>query len=766
MEHAIQIDSSKYRQDDHCDFDDLRQATERLLQGNEQELQAIKDEPWYRRVFDLVTFSNKKDILVSSHIQTLAQAQGILAEILARLSGTDHHVLTLLETARADIKQLSNNDIRLARRIVALEYAACGFADQKTINDFSEQEKNILASLIMGLSEAINPNRQQQRYAKNLFNSLQIQEANATDPAILLQKVSKIDHKRHMLHCCLEYIFLGNEELDLGQVNDHFTESFDFGKKTWAELKQRIDGKYKAFGIDGFVEITPEIDIPDEFEVTLDVDPAEEITEPAPREDIEIKNILNIAPGEIRKFSNANLFFGSFINCAGTLIFHNCSIDYGEAATQARILLKDGGRLQIEKSEILCLFSAEPKFDFITCEGKTTISIQHSRLTDCSHFIKAADCLEISDCTIRNPGANFIAPGYSSISCDLQRTSFIFEYPSDAKKLEYQNYGELLNLDGNSTGNSTISQCKFIGHDCFDGDTKFSLITAGNGKISDCVFQGVSNAIKDATGIKKCSFKNVFNAIDGSGIKDINGCEFDDCQKAIALTGYDEKTASVSNCTFLHCSHVFSGQNLKVSSSQVHDCFGEIVEGINMQFELCDFINIQPQGDRHGFGDGSISFVSTNNNDEGIFLKHCRFDGYKWSGRRAFADVKFPKSGMKGNITFEECTFENFSAPNGISSLFREHATVEGFFSNSTIHVIRTISCIGLDKINKEGTESSRPKPEMILTAEASMHTDHATAAAAAAAAAAAVAVAGFVIGGPLGAGIVAISAKTILGRE
>lgn len=757
MEHAIQIDSGKYHQDGHCDFDDLRQAAERLLQGNEQELQAIKDEPWYRRVFDLVTFSNKKDVRVSSHIQTLAQAQGIFAEILARLSNTDHHVMTLLESVSSDIKRLSDNDIRLARRIVAIEYADCNFADQDTIKGFSEHENKILASLITGLSEATNPNRQQQRYAKNLFDTLQIQEANAADPATLLQKVSNIDHKKHMLHCCLEYIFLGNEALALDQIDEHFAESFDFGKKTWTELKQRIDRKHKTLGIDGFVESAPETEVPDEFVVTLDFDFAEEIIEQAPREDIEIKGILTIASGETKEFRNANLFFGSFINCEGTLILRNCSIDYGDTAAQVRILLKDGGQLQIEQSEIICLLSAEPQFDFITCEGRTTISIRNSILSDCSHFIKSADSLEISDCIIRNPGDKLIAASYSSVSCNLLRTSFIFENPSDFKKSEYKKYGNLLAFEGDFTGNSEITQCAFIANNCFDDDSKFTLIYSCNGKISDCVFDGVSNAIKNAAAAERCSFKNVFNAIDSYNIKNIKDCNFDGCGKVIDLSSTDEEIASISNCTFLQCSNVFSGKNLKVTSSQIHDCSGYIIDGTKMQFELCDFINIQPKESRSGlgFGGGSIGFFSTNKNDGGISLKHCQFDGYKGNGQSPFARVAFPKSGMKTGITFEECTFENFSAPNGISSLFEEDATVEGFFSNSTIQVIRTVNCTGLDRINKEGSESSRPKPATIATPSWTQTT------AAAAVAAGAISVVPIAT-----AGLAAVAVKSLLSRK
>ena len=761
MEHAIQIDSSKYRQDGHCDLDDLRQATERLLQGNEQELQAIKDEPWYRRVFDLVTFSDKKDIRVSSHIQTLAQAQGIFAEILARLSNTDHHVMTLLESVSSDIKRLSDNDIRLARRIVAIEYADCNFADQDTIKGFSEHENKILASLITGLSEATNPNRQQQRYAKNLFDTLQIQEANATDPAILLQKVSNIDHKRHMLHCCLEYIFLGNEALALDQIDEHFAESFDFGKKTWTELKQRIDRKHRTLGIDGFVESAPETEVPDEFVVTLDFELTEEIAEQVPREDVEIKGILTIASGETKEFRNANLYFKSFINCAGTLILHNCSIDYGGATAQVRILLKDGGQLQIEQSEILCLLSEEPKFEFITCEGKTSISIRNSILSDCSHFIKSADSLEISDCTIRNPGNKFIASSYDSTSYSLFRSFFIFEKPSNFRKNEYEEYGYIFKFDADLAGSSTITYCTFIADDCFNNNSKIVLIYSRNGDINNCLFSDISNAIKGNTSANNCSFKNVFSVISGhSSPKGVQNCKFEDCQKAIDING---NNIPISNCTFLHCAHVFSGAGLKISSSQIHDCSGNIAAGTNLQFELCDFINIQPQnvGKPGLFRGGSISFVTVNKDDDGIFFKHCTFDGYKGGREKPFARVEFPKSGMKGGITFDECIFENFSVPNGKKSLFEEHATVKGFLSDSTIQVIRTVNCTGLDKINKEGSESSRPKPATISTPS---WTQTSATTAAAAVAAGAIGITGVV---PITAvGLAAVAAKAFLGRK
>ena len=259
------------------------------------------------------------------------------------------------------------------------------FVGQQEIDNFSVTEKKTLAGLIRSVSETIIPNDLQKRYASRLFSALQVQEANLADPVILLSNVDSTNHKRHMLFCCLEYLFLENEALDLERVDQHFVGSFDFSARIWNELKSRIDSKYKLLGIDGFVGNLPlESDIADEFEVMLEFDAVEEACEPAPRTEHEILNMLIIVEGEKIVFENADIFLGSFINCTGTLVLRNCSIDYGKSMTQGRILLEEGATLEVDGSEILGFPSEDPEHSFITCKGKNKITIRNSKLIDLS----------------------------------------------------------------------------------------------------------------------------------------------------------------------------------------------------------------------------------------------------------------------------------------------------------------------------------------------------------------------------------------------
>src|SRR5699024_3538216 len=101
--------------------DDLQEASKQLTIATEEQFTEIKNEKWFTRVFDMVTFSKKNDKRIANQIENLAQAQQILMEILVRMSDRDTRISDMVATSFDKIEKLSKNDVLLAQKISQLE---------------------------------------------------------------------------------------------------------------------------------------------------------------------------------------------------------------------------------------------------------------------------------------------------------------------------------------------------------------------------------------------------------------------------------------------------------------------------------------------------------------------------------------------------------------------------------------------------------------------------------------------------------------------
>lgn len=206
-EQHVAIDYN-YLEEDNCNFSDLQHAVEQLSATTDQNFNEIKNEKWFTRVFDLVTLSNKKDIRLANQIETIAQAQQILMEILVRLSHRDTEISNLVNKAFTNIKKLSENDVRLAQRLIDLENQFLfGLNSELNLEDLEETELTIISGLLLKASHYYSPpSVDQQDYAHQLLTYLDEQPV-VIDIAQAIQSVTNIETRKLLLQICLEYAF-------------------------------------------------------------------------------------------------------------------------------------------------------------------------------------------------------------------------------------------------------------------------------------------------------------------------------------------------------------------------------------------------------------------------------------------------------------------------------------------------------------------------------------------------------------------------------
>lgn len=104
-----------------CDFQDLQSAVQQLTTKSDAQFEELKNEKWFHRIFNMVVCPRKNNIRMAEQITSLAQAQGILIEILVRLADQDANIAGMVMQSQSDIRALAQNSAYLQERLYLLE---------------------------------------------------------------------------------------------------------------------------------------------------------------------------------------------------------------------------------------------------------------------------------------------------------------------------------------------------------------------------------------------------------------------------------------------------------------------------------------------------------------------------------------------------------------------------------------------------------------------------------------------------------------------
>lgn len=609
-----------------CDFQDLQSAVQQLTTKSDAQFEELKNEKWFHRIFNMVVCPRKNNIRMAEQITSLAQAQGILIEILVRLADQDANIAGMVMQSQSDIRALAQNSAYLQERLYLLEDKSYGIKENENLKDLNSQQRNILSGCLNEASKLYAmPSNEQRLYANELLNYLNAdaQVANLEDALDDLED----NAKRKILSCIITYMYLYDhtaESMEQDEQED-FIDLFDLGRKTIKSLKQQTVDTYRLRGVDGCIDryITAPIEITEEtpFEVELPEPKAAEgaseaqteengeeaIDTNAPREKLVLSG--SIQNGGETIYKNKEIHFSSAImNCKGMVKFINCAIHYNEDEV-SRIFLGDEASLQIESSTVICHGDREKGFFIQSIEnskGLGTCTITNSTFVDNFRFIEG-------NFTTLDFNNNLTQGLYYPLmdikvktSAKIRNSRFFSHKPSFTQKYSmgiFNRFDALLYLH-----NDYESAEILIDNDVFVGKEHFDFIHSENQKESRMVkkseeqeerlaIKGPSSSLfrynKDALGtVSNCTFTNMGNCI--SGMDTVTNCVFDGCSYAVDTCGYEVKECRFHNCAWA-CQRLF-GQAV-VSNCQFVDCKGEtlITSDYNAEIKVedCEFSNIR-----------------------------------------------------------------------------------------------------------------------------------------------------------------------------
>ena len=235
------------------DIDSIALAIKKLSTSSENQFNELKNERWFNRLFNMITFSNKKNIRLAEQINTLAQAQEILIRVLLLLSEKSSEISELVKNNTKDIEKLGKNDIYLLNRIKKLEDKVFSIKREIKLENLSLQAKEILSACLKELSTLFDyTNDNQKLYVNFILNQLNIDRVEYNNLELAIDELDSNNEKTQILISCLEYIYLKNNNFNILKTNYqilNFIEMFYFSEKKIDEIKNQVERDSNFDGI-------------------------------------------------------------------------------------------------------------------------------------------------------------------------------------------------------------------------------------------------------------------------------------------------------------------------------------------------------------------------------------------------------------------------------------------------------------------------------------------------------------------------------------
>ena len=726
-----------------CDFQDLQSAVQQLTTKSDAQFEELKNEKWFHRIFNMVVCPRKNNIRMAEQITSLAQAQGILIEILVRLADQDANIAGMVMQSQSDIRALAQNSAYLQERLYLLEDKSYGIKEKENLKDLNSQQRNILSGCLNEASKLYAmPSDEQRLYANELLNYLNAdaQVANLEDALDDLED----NAKRKILSCAITYMYLYDhtaESMEQDEQED-FIDLFDLGRKTIKSLKQQTVDTYRLRGVDGCIDryITAPIEITEEtpFEVELPEPKAadgaseaqaeengeEAIDTNAPREKLVLSGSIQNDGETIYKDKDIH-FSSAIMNCKGTVRFINCTIHYNE--DESRIYLSSGTALEIASSTVICHGNCKSGGYFIrTVEDSVgnavksrtagSCTVKNSDFVACVGFLKGSyesflfdknkvigSCSDFLYLSIENKarisGSRFFLPDKPTFEAkdENNRPGDAFIHCRGKKVLFINNVFKGEKLSENSYMEEHYIYA-ILGSAWLSFEDEWE-----NGTVAYCTFQQMSRCVYNIGNVRSCVFEKCREAIKEC-TSEISESRFEECEKAIVDVC---AKAVVSNCQFIHC----KGEKLLTTrgNSQVtiQDC-----EFSNIRWEEREFRSYTWQS-MIVIGLAEKNFA---NADRPSRINRCIFNGIcivpNEPGKvqkkensayliavniENYAKFKYPRA----EVT--DCTFVNCAAEHAVINK-EPYDSVFGSSHNYTAIRAYTRNNTGLDQIGNPAT--------------------------------------------------------------
>ena len=86
------------------DLSELKESAQKILTATENDFNEMKDQKWYKRIWGIITFSQRNKKITANNISNLSQAQQLIYKIIVNLSEKNVEVFSILEDLQDQIE--------------------------------------------------------------------------------------------------------------------------------------------------------------------------------------------------------------------------------------------------------------------------------------------------------------------------------------------------------------------------------------------------------------------------------------------------------------------------------------------------------------------------------------------------------------------------------------------------------------------------------------------------------------------------------------
>lgn len=603
----------------------LVSAAQDIANKSEQDFERIKEKKWYKRLWELVTFSKDNEKIQARGVANLAKLNEIVMKAIVLLSKQSKNnaerifeALQQIHTLTEDIGELSAQQETIIKKILVIRR---GFEPEGRFDELSDNQRDIICAILDCFS-GIGSNDKTQA----LVNVIRKSACRTYDDVTygIIEKELNTSAQRWLFNLLHGYSLLLTNEV--GDEKHEVFRYFPLSEATKENIRNAVKMDItQRLGVDNYirsfeVQATSE----DHFVVEDDIEwffyeeedfeeaEAEEVPQ---KEDVYITSLTQIRSGDSLKFIDKNVYIQANIDCHGELMFLDCNVFYNCGESIGKITLSPGAELNVWDSHVFGGAYDETAF----IRGKQAdINCTNSIFRNCNNFIEVETSeIYMDKCGVYNCISKFIGTKVDYMSgigqSQVTNTLVVIDDPQalalakehkcsiayvfDIQRCEYQNnlfyYPAILSdapwvilFSGKS---QSVEDCTFIMlgdqhvncasnskhiSNCLFVSGKGVVSLDGNSNLSNSMFIGCKNAIecgKDT--IKECTFVDCLDTtieakFCGSTI--IEACTFMNT-KVVAKKQKGKYEDEIGPCIKLYCDREFMEKGAN-QPNQVNGC--------------------------------------------------------------------------------------------------------------------------------------------------------------------------------------------------
>ena len=232
----------------------LRLAAAEVFTESESNLTELQEKPWFKRLFEMLTFSRNNEKALAKSVASLAALQEIVVKALLVLSiqntelsgdvrdlAEDHRLLS------EQINRIAQTQYKLANRLIEWEY---GVKHELLISELKEHKK----AVVFGIYMAFVSSKNQQVSKTGMDFTAALCKAFGTNTpeerdATYIDKLSS-EEQELLFKLLQSWIYLCTEKFG----EDKIFDSFAISNKRKRELCERIRTAVEMQGVENYIE--------------------------------------------------------------------------------------------------------------------------------------------------------------------------------------------------------------------------------------------------------------------------------------------------------------------------------------------------------------------------------------------------------------------------------------------------------------------------------------------------------------------------------